>query len=100
MNIYELEKQATPGLVEYVEPAQFKVGLVGQNGFEVCHAQACNQSRVDMVHLMHCRNNFMKALKEIHRLRDMLVEQRKDGGWSIDDLDYDDRLITELEEVK
>lgn len=104
MDIYELNKRITPGHMS-VHHCQEHLCLRTGPGRPVrehkyvAHMTHGDLGREDARMLAHCWNNFGMALTEIHRLRDMLIAQRKDAGWPIDDLEYDNKLIKELETV-
>jgi hypothetical protein len=90
MNVYELEKQATPG--PFHEDDGF---LYAGNGNIIANLSG-DGFGLDMTMIVHCRNNFMKALGALktelaHRCRE---ESDQEG------IDALDALIVELEEVK
>jgi hypothetical protein len=96
MNIYELEKQATPG------PYESGNGWLGPSGtpMRTGSPHFVNGSHAfphDAKLLAHCRNNFMKALKGLHDLADTIQYQT-----SFENAAYKEciALIKELEEVK
>ena len=105
MNIYELEKQATPGRLTVDHDAGWWLYLDqedsanprGQRVIATFHDNRDEQVALVML-LAHCRNNFLKALAELRRLAD------NQAGFSeeqlIDHARVDLSLITELEEVK
>ena len=86
MNIYELEERATPGPFEVAEQRDGIVircpeGVVGE-----CVTE--DESQL----FAHCRNNFMKALRELKWCADRLSEYKLLESRTI-------RVINEMEEV-
>ena len=72
MNIYELEKQATPGpwkVMEdriegtYIEGADRTMAFVSRAGFE------------DFKLVAHCRNNFLRALAALKAEHEAFIEE-------------------------
>lgn len=108
MNIYELEKQATPG------PQESHVMFGGRCNCQVRCENCLKRDRIlnareRLAH--HCRNNFMWALEALKKrseeLKDVLCDgcssARCNGAEQCFRLDWyrkDLALIKELEEVK
>jgi len=113
VNIYELEKQATPGRFEH--RGEGTVAIAEGNHVFILHSGA-NGNRFSDAYLAelicHCRNNFMKALKALKGLT-VVMPQKEGGccaycGQAVRDgfrhgvgceFESAEQLITELEEV-
>ena len=87
MNVYELEKQATPG----PWPMDITVSVGEATGGTTCSESNCNE-RLSR----HCRNNFLRALEAYKRL----VQAARDNGCLCLFDEAHDKLITELTLVK
>lgn len=102
MNIYELEKQSTPGPLRVA--AQYTIWDADIETAEGLHVAACTSSpnrSVDSmlnnaVLLVHCRNNFMRALEALKEINDPDMPSHEWKHW----LAALPKLIAELEEVK
>ena len=112
MNIYELEKQATPGPYYYdtglpgigTVGAFIDTGVIDDNGNPikrpvtvVCTLGACggDNPAEDLRYLAHCRNHFMEALEALKKANRTLAAQHCDGT-----VGPYDALLDELEEVE
>jgi len=114
MNIYELEKQATPGPYFYAKhlPGIQTTGVMEDTGLDddsgnpirapltvVNTTGACGGDNPceDMRYMTHCRNHFMKALEA---LKNEVAIRFHDEDAKFYDKESLKKLITELEEVK
>ena len=103
MNIYELEKQATPG--PWSRCPHTVDGVLGyptgdhMGSRTVSIGSCCNipisQRSENAALITHCRNNFMKALEALKEERGYHKEHGRIGR-----ADQLSELIAELEEVK
>lgn len=92
MNIYELEKLATPGAIQKYGN---KLRIIGHGVLAIVLDDPPNH---DTHLLAHCRNNFMRALEMLKQ--GVADFENSDTNAAVTWADRAKALITELEEVK
>jgi len=109
MNIYELEKQATPGPLSVTHRNWGEVSDLHRiDCVAVASAFCPDKNKADAQLLAHCRNNFMRALEalklelvevEAYQARKRMFDQEIEDSI---DADYQrlKQLITKLETVE
>lgn len=108
MNIYELEKQATPGPL--MHRGEGTLAFDDGHCRIIYHrASTKKQDAATAALLAHCRNNFMRALEALQQANDRI---KAEHGWCVSSVGHlddcavceqareNDALIAELEEVK
>lgn len=68
MKLEKARAIATPTPVELCDKiCQFKVHIVGNNGWELCESQASPISRTDFPLIAHCYNKFDELVEALER---------------------------------
>ena len=105
MNIYELEKKATPG--PWRVDKRFSIRGAPMKGQRHVGVTSIGpQMEANAALLKHCRNHFgeaLEALKEQNRKLKMYAQNKKPAGsieWHVAQVQAGQRLIAKLEEVE
>ena len=98
MNIYELEKRATPGPLYVADDDAWVLTSQHPDGGDIAHSYG---NKEDVILLAHCRNHFLEALEALKEEHEACVcEDEIHGGVHQPSVCPTCKVIAKLETVE